>query len=76
VRIALKIAMKKSKENAKCALTLQINWSCAKPIKTCIRFRFAQTKTDLRQLEHSKQLKSSRQLPRTLTALNVGFKWL
>jgi len=44
VRIALKIAMQKSKENAKGALTLQINWSCAKPIKTCIRFRFAQTK--------------------------------
>ena len=36
--------MKKSKENVKGALTLQINWSSAKTTKTCIRFRFAQTK--------------------------------
>ena len=33
MRIALKMAMKKSKENVKDALTLQINWSCAKTLK-------------------------------------------
>ena len=33
MRLALKMAMKKSKENVKGALTLQINWSCAKTLK-------------------------------------------
>jgi hypothetical protein len=33
VRIALKTAMQKSEENVKGALTLQINWSCAKTLK-------------------------------------------
>ena len=47
-----------------------------KQLKPVSDFALLKQKTDLRQLEHSKQLKSSRQLPRTLTVLNVGFKWL
>ena len=52
-----------------------INWSCAKTLNL-YQISLCSNKTDLRQLESSKPIKSSRQLLQTLLTLKIAFKCL